>query len=172
MSKPVYSKNNLIFYGATVVVVLVLFRFTSAYGEAHLKPPPNLNGRYLTMTAPPGCPEASQLAITIQQSGIYLNGSMALAQTETATADTIPPNPVPPEMFSLEGLWQQQVQLTGQTTALANCLNSPPIATVSLVGTIVESPEVALTGQLRLEQAQPWEFTAKRQVSISAKPDH
>jgi hypothetical protein len=168
-SKSSHVKNHLIFYIVGVAIVLGLFQLTSAYGEANLKAPPNLNGRYLSAAAPPGCPTDRQFALTIQQSGIYLNGAIELAQA----ADQAPV-PLRPEQFTLIGRWQQQVTLSGSTPALAGC--GAPASTVGLQATFqppAASPAAAaLVGQLNLDSAQPWSFTAVRQADPAKQSAH
>ena len=175
LSKSSHVKNHLIFYIVAVAIVLGLFQLTSAYGEANLKAPPNLNGRYLSVAAPPGCPTDRQFALTIQQSGIFLNGAIELAQV----ADPMPAKPLQPEQFTLIGRWQQQVTLSGSTLALADCgiasIDSiqatfqPPVA--SSIASPIASP-AALTGQLNLNSGQPWRFTAIRQADLAKQNAH
>jgi hypothetical protein len=152
MKKPSQTKAHLTFYGGAILFVLALFQLTTAYGEANLQAPPNINGRYLTSTALPGCPNSSRLIISIQQSGRYLNGGLQLAS----------PTPThSPVKYSLNGLWQQQLTLNGQTTALSSCekdLNNPNL---NIVGTVSGTPAV-LAGKLTMN-AQPWSFTATKQ---------
>ena len=171
-SQSSHFKNHLIFYVVAVTTVLGLFQLTSAYGETHLQAPPNLNGRYLSTSAPPGCPTDRRLAITIQQSGIYLNGAAELAQaTEKA-----PTEPIQPEQLTLIGHWrQQQVKLAGYSPALSGC--SPANSTVNLAASFqppASSPatEAALVGQLNLSNTQPWSFTAVQQAAITRQSDH
>lgn len=160
-----HLKTHLIFYGAAVTIVLGLFRLTSAYGEANLQAPPNVNGYYLTTEALPGCPADSRLAITVQQSGIYLNGALSLASLESASNSGSTP-----EQLTLNGRWQQQqARLTGSTAALADC--QIPAAPVTLQGSITETPP-AFTGQLVLNATPPWQFTANRQAQPTETLDH
>ena len=120
MSRPSHSKH-ILFYVTVIAAVLVLFQVVSAYGEANLKAPPNLNGRYLSASAPPGCPEGDRLVLTLQQSGIYVNGTLAL---EAASLAQNPQNTeaTSEEKSSLTGLWkQEQLSLSGETNALTTC---------------------------------------------------
>ena len=170
-----HFKNYLAFYVVTVATVLGLFQFTAAYGEAHLKAPLNLNGRYSSESAPAGCP-ASQFAIIIQQSGIYLNGAIELAQPAAQPAA----KPTQPAQFTLIGRWQQgkqQVNLAGPGPALAICSAMATAPTVDLQATFqppAPSPaaEAALVGQITLNSAQPWSFTAVRQVASAQQSAH
>lgn len=165
MSKKPQTKVFL-FYIATLIIVLVLFRLTTAYGEARLQAPPNLNGRYVTAEPLPGCPQPSRLAITIQQSGIYLNGALELQPDEAADAPALQP-----EQLTLNGRWQQQVRLSGRTDALSACQPDLARTAVDLQGSLTQSPP-ALTGQLILNGGQPWSFTANRQATASKKNEH
>lgn len=180
-----HLKNHLIFYAVAVSSVLGLFRLTSAYGEANLNAPRNISGRYLTESAPPGCPPDLRLALTVQQSGTYLNGALSLEPPQAAVSEA---SPLPPSQFTLNGRWQQQVQLAGSTTAFADC--QIPAVPVTLQGSISEaaSPDkttaldqsnlpdqpahLTLTGELLFDQASPWQFVAKRQTVTSRKTEH
>jgi len=171
-SQSPHLKNYLIFYIVTLATVLGLFQLTVAYGETHLKAPPNLNGRYLSTTVPPGCPSNRSVAITIQQSGIYLNGAIELAP---ATGQP-PSEPIQSEQLTLIGHWrQQQVMLAGHSPALPVC--GAAASTVNLAASFqppATSPatEAALVGQLNLSNTQPWSFTAVRQAAIPRQSAH
>lgn len=172
-----HFKNHLLFYVVAIATVLSLFQLTSAYGEANLEAPPNLNGRYLSATAPPGCPSDRQFVLTIQQSGIYLNGAIELVQA--AQAGQAPPAPLQPEQLRLIGHWrQQQLNLSGPSPALATCASpaSPalPASPIDIQATFQPPPSpstgnhtaaAAITGQINFGSAQPWDFTAVRQAA-------
>jgi hypothetical protein len=160
-------RTNLIFYTATLLTVLGLFQLTTAYGEANLEAPPNLNGRYLTDAAAPGCPPDSRLALTIQQSGRYLNAALELVNpNQQATAPS-------PKALSLQGHWRQQIQLTGAAPALATCQQPTDLALQAMFQP-ASSPTNSLTpahltGQIQLN-GQNWPFTAQQQAV--AAPTH
>jgi hypothetical protein len=162
---PSHFKTHAIFYAVAVSIVLGLFRLTSAYGEANLQAPPNINGRYLTSEAPPGCPDATRLVITVQQSGIYLNGALALTQLEP-TAEVHRS-----DHLTLNGRWQEQLTLSGPTNAFVTC-NLPAATEVTLQAMAQSSPEASLTGQLNIDSATSWSFTAQRQATPSQQSDH
>lgn len=177
MSKSSHLKTHLIFYAIAVSTVLGLFHLTSSYGEAHLKAPPNLNGRYITDAAFPGCPEESRLAVEIQQSGLYLNAALELT---TATATSAEPLP---EQLTLKGDWEeQQINLTGPTSALATCpnfangANLVPIQIQATHQPSAASAPATLTGQMTLtsvsNQIQPLTFTAIQQANAAKKQEH
>ncbi len=160
----------LLFYGVTLLVVLLLFRWTTAYGEANLKAPPNVNGRYLTTEPPLGCPANSRLAMTIQQSGIYLNGALALVD---ATSDPQAPQP---QTLTFTGHWQSQMSLTGKTQALASCGLDNSKTQATWQATIVPQPDGAAAssavGQLSMDGMLPWKFTAQRQQIATQRSTH
>lgn len=168
MSKSSHFKTHLIFYVVAVSSVLGLFRLTSAYGEANLTAAPNLNGRYVTTETPPGCPENSRLAVTVQQSGIYLNGA---AELEPAAAPP-PTKPLQPDQLSLHGRWQQQIMLSGRTPAFELCEGNLSTVEIAVQGTVAETPKPTLTGQLILNNSQPWPFSAQRQELPSQESNH
>lgn len=155
---PIHPKLML-FYGSTIAAVLVLFRFTTAYGETRLQAPPNIDGTYLSAAAPPGCPSDSQLQLTVQQSGIYLNGAIVLMQANTLPAAA---HSASSERLPLTGRWQQEaITLAGSAEALAPC-GVAANQTLQLKGTMA-SPQ-QLNAALQWENAPAWTFTADRQA--------
>jgi hypothetical protein len=182
MSKRLQSRL-LMFYGGTLVLVLVLFRFATAYGEQHLNAPPNLNGRYLSNESMPGCPASSRIVLLIQQSGIYLNGSLGLEEEKAASLQAAEPlEMVAEEKPSLKGRWEQEhIRMSGITSALTPCQpgsagSTPAQASseVSIQGKITPpDAKGTLTGQITVNgNAQPWQFTAQRQAAQPKSKDH
>jgi hypothetical protein len=162
-----HLKNHLIFYAVAVLTVLGLFQLTSAYGEAHLTAPPNLNGDYLSATAPPGCPANSRLRIAIQQSGIFLNGAVELAQTEAL-------DPIQATALTLTGHWRQQLELTGKAPTLESCGLADGGHQVHLTAAFqpASSSPASLVGQLNLGNSQSWSFTAIQQTAAAQQKSH
>ncbi len=111
-----FSPKSLLFYSCAIVSVTTLFCVVSAYGEANLKPPNKIDGRYQIDTANlPGCLKAP-LLLAIQQSGIYLTG--AILPVDTPENDLRKALERPP----LTGRWDnEQLQLQGALTDLPNC---------------------------------------------------
>jgi hypothetical protein len=169
-----FPLKNLLFYGSMIGAVIVLFEVTTLYGENHLKAPPNLNGRYLSDRALPGCPDSSRLALNIHQSGIYLSGSLLLADATAPQQTADAKETAAEEKPSLSGLWQQQqIGLSGETNALASCQASGASGSsqtaaasskVDLQGQITQPPAKSLTGQISLGGGSPVEFTAQHQA--------
>lgn len=163
-------RTNLIFYVATLLTVLVLFQLTTAYGEANLQAPPNLNGRYLTDAAAPGCPPDSRLALTIQQSGRYLNAALELVTPNAPTS-----SPLPSSAFSLQGDWQQQISLAGAAPDLASCQQPTDLMLQanfqSASGQASSLTPANLTGQIQFN-GQNWPFTAQQQAVAAPTNSH
>lgn len=153
----------LLFYGGTLAIVILLFRSVTAYGEANLSTPPTLNEHYLSTTTPPGC-EPNRFRLTIQQSGIYLNGAIHL-QSESETTAKVSRGP---ERLTLIGRWQEQLILNGRTSAFATCSFSliDPKQPITLQATL--NPDQSLTGQIRQANAV-WQFTAQPQQSSTSE---
>lgn len=167
-----FHPKTLLFYGAMIGSVLVLFRIVSDYGEKHLQAPPDVNGRYVSSQPLPGCPDSTRLALTILQSGVYLHG---LVQVEEADAEA--PANVSPDKATLNGRWEQsQVVLSGSTDALAKCAPVDSASTeISIQGQISSSDSGApaiLTGQTTIAGSEPWSFQAERQATAKKLSDH
>ena len=114
-----FNLKTLSFYGVAIGSVVILFNVVSAYGEANIKAPPVINGNYrLKAKNLPECVNSENLILHIQQSGIYLNGSL-LPDSNNSHAQTIAE-----EKPSLNGQWQnKKVQLLGSAPFLNNCNN-------------------------------------------------
>ncbi|NJO39462.1 MAG: hypothetical protein HC769_09050 [Cyanobacteria bacterium CRU_2_1] len=172
-----FKPKSLLFYGTMITTVVILFRITSAYGEANLKAPPNLNGRYISTEAPPGCPASTRLTLDMQQSGIYVNGILRL-EDSSSELTTSSREMSAQERPTLTGQWKQpQIVLSGETDAFVVCqANSASDASslVNIQGQIQLSNdqflESTFTGQLTLD-GTPWQFTAQRQTR-DFQPEH
>lgn len=167
--KGLIQPKLLVFYGSTLVLVLLLFRWITAYGEANLQAPPNINGRYVSPAVPSKCPADNALVLTIEQSGIYLNGDVALEQgQQTARSAAHAP--------TLKGRWQNgQVILSGRTSALTVC--SPDWNSIVVEGKIADAPAASsapptFTGQLTLPDAQVWPLNAEQQPDVGRTDQH
>jgi hypothetical protein len=75
-----FNVKTLSFYGIAIGSVLILFKTVSAYGETKLKAPLHIDGSYQFTQAEnlPACLQGQQLKLNVDQSGIYLFGSLAL----------------------------------------------------------------------------------------------
>ena len=147
-----FNFKTLSFYGITIGAVVILFNVVSAYGEANIKAPPAINGNYLLKAKNlPECVNSESLILHIQQSGIYLNGSLLPTNNNSHVQTSAE------EKHSLNGqLQNQKVQLSGSAPFLNNC-NNP---TVEMQGTIDEKK---LLGTITLSSSpQKIEFIAEK----------
>ncbi|HEY9690839.1 MAG TPA: hypothetical protein V6D15_01405 [Oculatellaceae cyanobacterium] len=160
-----FNLKTLSFYAVAIGSVVILFNVVSAYGEANIKAPPVINGNYrLKAKNLPECVNSADLILHIQQSGIYLNGSL-LPATNDSHVQTIAE-----EKPSLNGqLQNQQVQLSGSAPFLNNC-NNP---TVEMQGTVDDKN---LQGTITLSPSyQKVEFIAEKvqeTKQTEAQPKH
>jgi hypothetical protein len=75
-----FSAKSIGLYSLAIGSAIGFFNIVTSYGEANIKAPLLVTGNYL-ITSPnlPDCFQQKQLILKIQQSGIYLNGSIATA---------------------------------------------------------------------------------------------
>lgn len=165
--KKVQSKL-LWFYGSTLAFVVVLFQGVTHYGNTKLMAAPNINGRYLSAEAMPGCPESTRVLLTILQSGVYLNGAVDLVEN-AAVIEAVTDESTPP----LSGrLAQQQVTLNGETIALSRC--QPLSRRVEVTGAVASDADkkLAFTGTILLDNNAPWQIKALRLVESKQEKGH
>lgn len=112
-----FNLKSLTFYGSAIAAVVVLFEVVTAYGESNLKAPIDIDGRYrLFYTQQPNCLNSNAPVLTIQQSGIYLNGFLSPAQTKAV--------PTSAEKPTLTGqMSNQQLSLVGTVPRSTICNN-------------------------------------------------
>lgn len=149
------------FYGGAIGSVVALFSLTTAYGEANLRAQRSIDGRYPIATSSlPGCLQSKKLVLFVQQSGIYLTGSLLLAD---AAEETIR---VAEERPSLTGQWQnQQFTLDGTIGYLPGCQDG-----VRMRGAIAQE---SLNGTLRLNSApDEIHFSAQREAPKAKSQEH
>ncbi|MGB3266566.1 MAG: hypothetical protein WBA89_21710 [Microcoleus sp.] len=154
----------LTFYSVSIAFVAVLFKVVTAYGETNLKAPPALAGSYrFDANSLPECLKSDALVLTIEQSGVYLNGNLR-SSSEADRQTTAEEKP------SLGGKWETQgLSLSGVVPNLAGCRDSSAIgqnSSVKLRG-ILEGD--TLKGKISLtDGAAATDFTAQREAA--AKP--
>ena len=151
-----FNLTSLAFYTGAIGAVVALFSFATAYGEANLKAPTKLDGRYrIAAQALPGCLKAEALILTIKQSGIYLSGSLLNADetNKTLTASK--------KQSSLTGMFDhEQLTLSGVPSHLDEC-QTAHISEVLIQGTIAEG---VIKGKIRLESGSAGaNFVGKRE---------
>ncbi|MBD1844670.1 hypothetical protein H6F89_14960 [Cyanobacteria bacterium FACHB-63] len=156
--KNLFNAKWFMFYGGTIAFVIALFSLTTRYGETKLKAPLRISGQYkVTATNLPGCLKSKTLILSIEQSGIYLNGSLLefSAPTQEQTVSKKKP--------SLTGVFQQpNLELSGTTTQIAGCEQSTISIQAAIAAGSTATTQPTLKGNLRLEQADAI-FAAERQ---------
>ncbi|MDZ4872373.1 MAG: hypothetical protein CLLPBCKN_001761 [Chroococcidiopsis cubana SAG 39.79] len=154
-----FNLKSLAFYGVAISSVLLLFKVVSAYGEANLKAQTSIQGRYLLSLDQnlPDCLELSNLVLDIQQSGIYLNGSLLLAESSSHKARVGEKRP------TLTGkLSDRTLQLTGNVP-LATICRRPVAAVVNAIAISSQFQSERIEGKLDIgTTAREIAFTAKR----------
>ncbi|MCL1469804.1 hypothetical protein [Argonema antarcticum] len=155
-----FNFKSLAFYGTAIGSVVILFKIVTVYGQ-NLKAPFPIDGRYrITAQNLPECLQSDDLILNIQQSGIYLNGSLlALSKNvempnSASTSETIvQPKP------SLVGRWKnQQLTLSGSVNKLSSCNNKVNLSIQANVN------QQTMNGQMTLNSTtQPVKFTAQRE---------
>lgn len=159
-----FNVKSLTFYAIAIGSVVTLFSVVSRYGEKNLHAPVNISGRYLISPETlPQCQNADHaLVLNIQQSGVYLHGSLLSQPAKNSST-----NAALEEKQSLSGEWQnQQIVLAGDVPRLPACLTNAAPASgdrpipVMIRGTVDQK---TLTGELQLS-ALPTRiaFTAKQ----------
>lgn len=146
-----FNWKSLAFYGAAIGFVVALFSVTTAYGEAHIQAPQDIDGRYvIDQQNLPGCLGNQPLALDIKQSGVYLTGALLPANADEKLTKSIEQHP------PLTGDWNnQQLSLAGSLSHIPNCQ-----ASILLDGTIEQDN---VKGTIRLNASSPpTTFTARR----------
>ncbi|MBW4682004.1 MAG: hypothetical protein KME19_18075 [Microcoleus vaginatus WJT46-NPBG5] len=165
-----FSLKSLSFYGIAIGSVAVLFNLVSAYGEKNLKAPPAIAGRYLIPTKNvPGCKNPQGVVLTLNQSGIYLNGFLSPADRQTQSAEIAEEKP------SLEGKFEQKklnlLGVVGQSKLCKELDNKAPSTQFVKITGEIEGEK--LKGQMRLSSTpKPIEFTAKREAPVKRQETH
>lgn len=154
------SLKSLTFYGVAIGSVGVLFSLTTAYGEANLKAPQNINGRYpISNQALPGCLNSNRLLLDVKQSGIYLTADVLKADASETVMRAVEQRPL------LSGQWNnQQFSLTGPLTHLDGCHE-----TVTIAGTVNGE---TMNGTIRLNSVPEAAFSAQREKPVPKAQGH
>jgi hypothetical protein len=155
----IFSVKSLGLYSLAIGGSIAFFQLVTSYGEANVKAPIAITGKYLiTSTNLPDCLARQQLALDLQQSGIYLNASLAsdlqLSQTTTISR---------PTLSGKLAAGQDRIDLIG-ALSIASC---PQPLKVQISGSIHDR---RLQGQMLFDDAaKPIEFTGILQpISKSA----
>ena len=157
-----FNFKSLAFYGVAIASVLILFKVVTAYGETNLKAPAPISGSYRMKLAQnlSICPKSSELLLDIQQSGIYLNGSLLPASVDAQQASSSEKRP------SLTGkISNQQLTLAGTVPNSTFCNNQPQQVSIQ---SLLHKENLA--GKLTLNTIpQSIAFTAQRLAPAQEK---
>lgn len=156
-----FSPKSLIFYGCAIGSVTLLFSLASAYGEANLKAPDRIDGRYpLSVSSLPKCLQAESLILNVQQSGVFLTGSLLPNSASERMVQMARDRP------SLIGNWRNpQLTLEGNVKYLPNCEGK-----ISLQGIVDQD---GLKGAFRLgSEPGKTSFSAKREAPPAKTQEH
>jgi hypothetical protein len=145
--------KSLSFYGVAIGSVLVLFKVVTAYGESNLKASFPIGDRYrLTLSQNlPSCEKPEGLMLNIQQSGVYLNGYLSLANTN-ATKPTL-----------IGTLSNQKLNLSGKISKniLCNRASTEDNSFISITMQMQLLDKSNVTGQMSVNGiSKPIGFTA------------
>ncbi|UBF24803.1 hypothetical protein K9N68_24550 [Kovacikia minuta CCNUW1] len=156
-----FSLKSLAFYGIAIGSVVLLFSVVTAYGEANLKAPVQIKGRY-TIAAQdlPGCLKSEQLLLLVEQSGIFLNGSLLPGDAAERLVKKAEERP------SLTGRWRnQELVLDGPANHLPNCQGKIHIqGTIEGTRQAGKIEQALLNGTIHLgSQADAARFIAKQE---------
>ena len=150
-----FNLKSLMFYGVAIGSVALLFKVVTAYGESNLKASEPINGRYrIDAKNLPGCLKAEALLLEIQQSGIYLNGSLLDNNNTVESQTTVA------KKHSLTGKFgAPKFSMSGAVPQLTSCDNQ----SLSIQG-IVDGQ--TLKGEILLSSSpKAVNFTAKKEAS-------
>jgi hypothetical protein len=147
-----FNPKTLAFYGVAIGAVVLLFNRVSAYGEANLKAPARIEGFYQVRAENlPSCLKTTSPGLKIDQSGVYLKGSLSEEHDSAKAATSSEEKP------SLTGQWQGgKFSLSGLVPHTA----CPSDTKIEITGSMSQS---ALSGQLSFNSGSPIQFTAQRQ---------
>lgn len=150
-----FNLKSLTFYGVAIALVLVLFKVVIAYGESNLKAPTSIEGRYRLSYTQPNCRYSNTPVLSIQQSGIYLNGSLLPALADDQQLKSAEKRP------TLAGqMHNQQITLAGTVPASTLC-NKISETTAS------DRPLDNSFSSIKLHQAQGENLTGEMSVNGS-----
>lgn len=153
------------FYAFAIGAVLVLFKVVTAFGETVKAPPPIAGSYRLIPQSLPECLESSELILNIQQSGIYVNGSLLALAKNPDSPEASSPKSNFEERPSLNGRWNhQKLVLSGSIDKLATCEKQ---GNITITGEVNND---TISGQITLASPpNPINFTARKETNQPEK---
>ncbi len=158
-----FNLKSLAFYGIAIGSVAVLFKLVTAYGETNLKAPPAIAGNYrFDANNLPECLKSDALVLTIEQSGVYLNGNLRSGNSVSYTKTTAE------EKSSLAGKWENQgLSLSGLVPNLAGCGGEKTGDGKSFVKLRGSVEGESLKGKISLtDNTAATDFAAQREAAV------
>ena len=153
-----FNLKSLAFYAVAIGTVVVLFSVTTRYGEANVKAPEDITGRYsIAKQDLPGCLNATPLSLDVRQSGVYLSAALVATDASEQVIKAVEQRP------PLSGEWNnQQFSLAGSLPHLEGCQG-----TVAIAGTIQNG---MMNGNLNLDSSsEKTVFTAQKELPEKAE---
>lgn len=148
-----FNPKMLTFYGVAIAAVVLLFNRVTAYGEASLKAPNNIEGLYrIKAQNLPSCLKTDAPVLKLSQSGAYMTGSLKKDVNSAKATSSSEEKP------SLTGEWQ------GGKLSLSGPVNQdpcPPETQMQINGSIDKQ---LLSGQLTFNTEPPAQFKAEREA--------
>jgi hypothetical protein len=124
-----FNFSHLKFYIIAISSVFLLFGVVSTYGEKNLNPPPKISGSYKIESANlPDCLKDKPLRLMMEQSGVYISGSLQSNQNSRGSK-SISENNLP-----LKGKWQDgKFSVAGSITEIEGCDRTKPLIITATV---------------------------------------
>ncbi|HBB30292.1 MAG TPA: hypothetical protein DDZ80_32795, partial [Cyanobacteria bacterium UBA8803] len=153
-----FNLKSLTFYGTAISSVVILFKVVTAYGNTNLKAPASMGGSYrIGSQNLPGCLQSDALVLDIQQSGIYLFGSLLPGDAKVEQVTSAKKKP------TLSGqLINQQLSLEGSVTSISRCHSAVGAGEHNRVKIQGVVQGKTLVGQIQLNSTPALEFRAER----------
>jgi hypothetical protein len=161
-----FNLRSLLFYGCAISAVVTLFSVVTAYGEANLRAPRRIDGRYpLSAQTLPDCLQLKPVVLLVRQSGIYLTGAIVPADASSELLQSLEKRP------PLTGSWDdRQLLLSGTLNSVSGCVGQITVQSDSVNQSEKDVP-ITLTGRLGLgDRAPATPFTATQEAPASSTP--
>jgi hypothetical protein len=152
------TRNFFIFYTVTIAAVIVLFNVVTTYGETQLKAPQFVAGNYrLNIKESPQCLGSGNINLNIEQSGIYLFGSLSINEQQVVLDGKI------------DG---DRISLSGQADRIAQC--QPQDNSSNDIAIEGQAQERTFSGKINWNFApQELNFTGTLEKSLDrSEPEH
>jgi hypothetical protein len=155
----IFSIKSIGLYSLAIGSSIVFFHLVTSYGEAHLQAPPAVAGVYTIADSQklPDCLRHPQLALDLQQSGVYLTAHLT-------TDSTNPPNPNTNRPILSGRFRERQLQLDG----LIPTKICPQLSSIHITGTI--APDRRLQGRLSLSEERLGTPIPAKSIAFTGTP--